>query len=195
MGRFAYAYRKGAADNPVETQWLNPKPDVLCGLLWEERRTIRRIEVEFPPAPAMVPAAKELGLVTRGAFAPFEEASVPGMGLEAQPEFTLKPAGDPVATPQGGTRFTFLSKNDINSIQVVYSGGDTKVGVPKIRAFGRSEWKKPVTVAIQWACRTAEQRPRRNRERPVRVGRRAGRRHPAGHKFPVIGGFSMFFST
>ncbi len=61
MGPFAYAYRKGAADNPVETQWLNPKSDVLCGLLWEERRTIRRIELEFPPAVGHGPCRQRTG--------------------------------------------------------------------------------------------------------------------------------------
>ena len=65
---FAYAFRKGAANNPVETRWLNPTPDMLCGLLWEERRSVRRIEVEFPSAPATVPIAQELRLVTRGRF-------------------------------------------------------------------------------------------------------------------------------
>ena len=52
---FAYAYRKGAANNPMETRWLNPTPELLCGLLWEERRSVRRIEVEFPLAPATAP--------------------------------------------------------------------------------------------------------------------------------------------
>ena len=93
IGRFAYAYRKGAVDNPTETQWLNPKPDLLCGLLWEERRAVRRIEVEFPAAPATAPTAKELSVVTRTAAAPFEEASAPGFGLGPQKEFTLKPEG------------------------------------------------------------------------------------------------------
>ena len=74
---FAYAYRKGAANNPIETQWLSPQPDMLCGLLWEERRSVRRIEVEFPPAPATAPSAQQLRLVTRAAAAPFEEAVGP----------------------------------------------------------------------------------------------------------------------
>ena len=52
IGPFAYAYRKGAANNPIETRWLSPTPDMLCGLLWEERRAVRRIEVEFPSTPA-----------------------------------------------------------------------------------------------------------------------------------------------
>ncbi len=88
---FAYAYRKGAANNPMETRWLNPKPDMLCGLLWEERRCVRRIEVEFPSPPAHGSQRQQLRLVTRTAAAPFEEASVPGFGLGPQQEFTLKP--------------------------------------------------------------------------------------------------------
>jgi hypothetical protein len=47
--------------------------------------------------------------------------------------------------------FTFASQNDINSVKVLYSGNDTKIGVPEVRAFGRASWKKPVTVEIQWA--------------------------------------------
>ena len=78
---FAYVYRKGATNNPIETQWLNPKPDMLCGLLWEERRSVRRIEVEFPAAPATAPSVQQLRLVTRAAAAPFEEAAAAGFGL------------------------------------------------------------------------------------------------------------------
>jgi hypothetical protein len=33
---------------------------MLCGLLWEERRSVRRIEVEFPSAPATVPSVQQL---------------------------------------------------------------------------------------------------------------------------------------
>ena len=146
---FAYAYRKGATDNPVETRWLNPTADILCGVLWEERRAVRRIEVEFPST--AVPRAEQLRLVTRAAAAPLEEASAPGFGLGPQPEFTLKPVGAPAVTKQGTTVFTFASENDINSIKVLYSGSDPKIGVPTVRAFGRSNWKAPLTVEIQWA--------------------------------------------
>ncbi|MGA2253420.1 MAG: hypothetical protein ABSG53_02065 [Thermoguttaceae bacterium] len=147
---FAYAYRKGAANNPIETRWLNPTREVLCGLLWEERRSVRHIEIEFLSAGATAPIAKQLRLVTRTAAAPFEEASVPSFGLGPQQEFTLKPTGDPVLTPRGTTLFTFASNNDINSIKVLYSANDTKVGVPVVRAFGRASWKKPFTVEIEW---------------------------------------------
>jgi hypothetical protein len=146
---FAYAYRKGATDNPVETRWLNPTADILCGLLWEERRAVRRIEVEFPST--AVPRAEQLRLVTRAAAAPLEEASAPGFGLGPQPEFALKPVGAPAVTKQGTTVFTFASENDINSIKVLYSGSDPQIGVPTVRAFGRSNWKAPLTVEIQWA--------------------------------------------
>jgi hypothetical protein len=148
---FAYAYRKGAADNPIETRWLNPTPEVLCGLLWEERRKVRRIEVEFPPDGATAPIAKQLRLVTRTAAAPFEEASAPGFGLGPQREFTLEPAAGPIVTSRGATVFTFASQNDINSVKVFYSGSAPKVGVPVVRAFGGASWKKPVTVEIEWA--------------------------------------------
>jgi hypothetical protein len=148
---FAYAYRRGAFDNPRETQWLDPKPDLLCSLLWEERRSVRRIEVEFPAAPATAPAAKELSVVTRTAAAPFEEASAPGFGLGPQREFTLHPVEGPAVTPRGTTVFAFASQNDINSIKVLYSGNDRKIGIPEARAFGRSSWKKPITLEIQWA--------------------------------------------
>ena len=151
IGRFAYAYRKGAVDNPRETQWLHPTPDLLCGLLWEERRPIRRIEVEFPARPATVPAAKELSVVTRTAAAPFEEASAPGFGIGAQQELTLKAVGGPLLTPRGSTVFTFASQDDINSIKLLYSGNEKQVGTPELRAFGPSSWKKPVTLEIQWA--------------------------------------------
>ena len=155
IGQFAYTYRKGATNNPIETHWFSPKPDVLCGLLWEERRSVRRIEVEFPSAPATSPDAQHLRLLTRTAAAPFEEASVPGFGLGPQREFTLKPTGDAVVTPQGTTLFTFDSNNDINSIKVLYSADDSKVGIPTLRAYGGTSWKKPVTVEIEWGFQPA----------------------------------------
>ena len=135
----------------METRWLNPTPELLCGLLWEERRSIRRIEVEFLPGGATAPSAEQLRLVTRTAAAPFEEASAPGFGLGPQTEFTLKPVADPIVTSHGATVFNFASQNDINSVKVLYSGSDPKVGVPMVRAFGRASWKKPMTVEIQWA--------------------------------------------
>ena len=117
LAPFAYAYRKGGTTNPIETRWLNPQADVLCGLLWEERRSVQRIEVEFPlgtwPAPAIAAIAQQVRLVTRAAAAPFEEASVPGMGLGPPKEFTLQPTADPVVTPQGTTLLTFASQDDI----------------------------------------------------------------------------------
>ena len=148
---WAYAYRKGAENNPMETRWLNPTPELLCGLLWEERRSVRRIEVEFPPDGATAPGAGQLRLVTRTAAAPFEEASAPGFGLGPQRELTLKPVADPIVTSRGATVFTFASQDDVNSVKVLYSGSDPKVGVPVVRAFGRALWKKPVTVEIEWA--------------------------------------------
>ena len=56
---FAYVYHKGAANNPIETQWLSPTPDMLCGLLWEERRSVERIEVLRGAAPARPGASSE----------------------------------------------------------------------------------------------------------------------------------------
>jgi hypothetical protein len=48
VGRFAYAYHKGAKDNPWETRWLNPIDSMLCGFLWETPVEVSRVEVEFP---------------------------------------------------------------------------------------------------------------------------------------------------
>jgi hypothetical protein len=147
---FAYIYRKGATNNPIETQWLSPTPDMLCGLLWEERRSVQRIEVEFPPAPATAPGVRQLRLMTRAATAPCEEAAATDVGFVPQPEFTLKPTAGPVVTSRGTTLFTFTSKNDINSIKVLYSGDDGQVGIPVLRAYGHSSWKKLVTLQIEW---------------------------------------------
>ena len=158
LAPFAYAYRKGAANNPVESQWLNPTPGMLCGLLWRNAarfggsRSNSRRPASGRLRPRLLPQGSST-IVTRAAFAPFEEAPPARRGHPRQPkpEFTLKPLGAPVLTSRGSTLFTFASQNDINSIKVFYSGSDKKIGVPKVRAFGRSSWQKPVTLEVQWA--------------------------------------------
>ncbi|MGD0897052.1 MAG: hypothetical protein ABR915_04395, partial [Thermoguttaceae bacterium] len=61
IGQFAYVYRKGAADNPWETRWLEPTDDLLCGLLWEEKPLVSSIEVEFPKG-SFTPDQKDLSV-------------------------------------------------------------------------------------------------------------------------------------
>ena len=80
LSAWAYAYRKGATDNPPETQWLAPhkmirrdiingslvwyyddsadvlpKGVILGGLLWEEPRPVQTVTVEFPASPGHIP--------------------------------------------------------------------------------------------------------------------------------------------
>ena len=63
---FGYEFRAGwpAAQNPPETQWLNDgRKDVLAGVMWEEHRPIRQVEIEFT-SPAPDPARLVLEVTT-----------------------------------------------------------------------------------------------------------------------------------
>ena len=163
-------YRKGSAANPSETQWLNPTiatktapgaalykfvagpRGMIAGLLWEERRPVRHIEVEFPKASGTGLDRHKLSVIARNGCAVIEERPA---GFEYGRSSTLKesvlsPAGDPVASPQGATRFAYHCPNDINSLKVFYSGDKEEIGTPVVRAYGDSRWAKPVTLEIEW---------------------------------------------
>ena len=139
---WAYEYRAHSTVNPPETQWLDATPGTLCGFLWEERRPVRRIEVEFPPGASPVPDANELSVSTREGYAP----------VQKQEGGVLKPSGHPETTPRGGMVFAFECPKDINGLKVLYSGTSAEtVGAPAVRAFTETaRWRAPLNIAIEW---------------------------------------------
>ncbi len=62
LAPFGYVFRADAppGGNPTETQWLTNDPaDVLAGVMWEEHRPVRQIEIQFAEE---APAASQLRL-------------------------------------------------------------------------------------------------------------------------------------
>ena len=138
---WAYEYRAHSTVNPPETQWLDATPGTLCGFLWEERRPVRRIEVEFPPSSSPVPDANEINVSTREGYAPVQKK-----------EGGVLASGHPATTPRGGLVFAFECPKDINGLKVLYSGTSVEtVGAPAVRAFTETaKWRAPLNIAIEW---------------------------------------------
>ena len=173
MTRWAYVYRKGSPANPCEAEWLWPKKflkmeivndsmvwsyadsldspmkeSVLCGFLWEEPRDVLRVTVEFPRTQGAVPKAGEIAVACR---------PVDCMWADCQPwtwdtrPVMLASEGEPITTPQGTTVFNFSSQVErFTKLYVIYNGSNTNIGLPVVRAYGGSQWKKPVTVEVEW---------------------------------------------
>ncbi len=173
--RWAYGYRKGAASNASETDWLwpkkhltmkivngsmvwdfvdtpdlLPKPTVLCGCLWEEPREINRVEVEFPDDGPAVPKPDEVEVYCR---------PVQSMWADCKPWKTdakpvqFKRDGEPVRTSRHTAVFGFVAPVDhltLTKLYVVCNRADRNAAVPTVRAYGASRWAKPLDVNVEW---------------------------------------------
>ncbi len=141
LARWAYVYRKNAMDNPPETQLMKPSGDMLCGLSWEERRAVRRIEVEFSDAAGYVLDSNKLKFLTRSGYVLVQTSS----GGD------VIPAGDAVTTSRGTSLFSLRASKDINCFLVLCSDNSQGIGIPLVHAYGTSTWSKPLTVEIEWS--------------------------------------------
>ena len=173
MTPWAYAYHKGSLTNPSETEWLwpkkflkmetvngsmtwsyldslerFPKESVLCGFLWEEPRDVNRVTVEFPKAQGAAPNAGEIAVACQPVDSMWEDCKP--WTWDTRPVM-LASEGEPNTTPQGTTVFNFSSKVErITKLYVIYNGSNTNIGLPTVRAYGAAQWKKPVTVEVEW---------------------------------------------
>ena len=160
LGRFAYNYRKGAADNPSETQFLKPPANMFRGFLWEEHRAASRVEVEFAKGQA-VPKAEELGVISLWGLSWWH---CPPMVFPGSPPIKGNPhqyslVGTPRTTDQGTTVLTFQQKLHGNNdgsyaLGVFYTGADKNAGIPAVRVYGQTTTRekgtgKAETVDIQ----------------------------------------------
>lgn len=220
LTRWAYMYRKGAADNPAETDWLWPLKDmtviptegtesygwyytdapedplrntVLYGCLWEEPRHIAHVEVEFP-AGSVVPEPEMLTVVgkpTNSMWSNFVSAR--HWWLNSTPEQMKRPltrVDGPAVTAGGTTCFVFES--DAASLQkffVAYNGTAENVGIPVVRAYGRTQWAEPVTLDIRWGLQPEDAFRARNGRAETYNGRLdAIRPLDSGNGIAVAGG-------
>jgi hypothetical protein len=170
---YAYLYRKGAGDNPWETRWLEPKDDMLCGLLWEEKPLVDRVEVEFPDVPGTVPAPEELTLgILSGGLYPRRVHPTETINWYARdkgalrkylthPEYRKTDRGtviftfrhDPLGRP-GNFIFKQASRprnnHPVQALSLHYQGGNKAVAVPAVRVYGPVLWARPRTIDIEW---------------------------------------------
>lgn len=160
LGRFAYSYRKGASDNPSETQFLKSPDNMFRGFLWQEHRAASRVEVEFAKGQT-VPKAEELGVSSLWGLSWWHcpPIAFPVAPAKGNPFHQYSLAGTPKTTDQGTTVMTFrqnLLKNGADgsySLGVFYTGADKKAGIPAVRVYGQTttrEKGKEETVDIQW---------------------------------------------
>jgi len=173
LSPWAYSYRKDSPSNPPETQWLwphktlrwdiingardiwyyddsahvLPKGTVLAGLLWEEPRDVRKVAVEFPKGEGKVPKSGEVLIACRSADSMWDDRrqTSPYSALVAEQD------GRPALTPEGTTIFRFsVTCDPFAKLYVVYTGGDGKVAIPAIHAYGTALWKKESEIDVGW---------------------------------------------
>ena len=173
----AYHYRadREAAENPPETWFLLTQhadlpltrpvaidapaiKQVLCGLLWEEVRPVRRLELVWPAGSGSIPSADEV-IVTyfdsadKNAHVWFNlelaDTTVTSYGQKFNP-LVKKEAGKPEVAADGRT---YVYGLPVDTWAVVVSVRDSRnaatFAVPALRAFGEAVWKA-VDLEIEW---------------------------------------------
>jgi len=149
VGRFAYGYRKGAPDNPVESKWLPPYPaagfdnTLLCGFLWEGLRHFRCVEVELPNTDGAAPDVKDLHVVANKSH-----------WWKATNWEHFVCTEKPVTTSRGTRTFAFHTGGGhpikAAKLSVIYSDGNPSAVVPIVRVVGNARWSTPQAVEIEW---------------------------------------------
>jgi len=171
----AYQYRadRKAEDNPPES-WiglmkyaglpLNKPVDVnapalkqvLCGLIWEQVRQVRRVVLVWNGAPERRPKADEIAVTFFDAEAPgkspttFFDAEASGKIPTWWNEAILREAGKPEVSADGRT-FTFAIPVDTFGLVVSVRGGRdaSAYEIPAVQVFTPDVWKK-MDLEIEW---------------------------------------------
>lgn len=170
---WAYAYRKNSPANPPEMEWLwvskdivrdgpiwklcdgefveksFPREKVLCGLLWEEKRMLNHVKIEFSGPD--LPDSEDLAILVAN------KGSLWTPDFTAQLYRTTKTEDVRQGVLVYGAR-PFRPTPDFSAqkLYVVNHGRQTNVGVPSIRAYGVSRWQKPLTLEIEWGFQGGE---------------------------------------
>jgi hypothetical protein len=170
---FACLYRKGAGDNPWETRWLEPTDDMLCGLLWEEKPLIDRVEAEFEDVPGIAPDPRDLtlGILSGGLYPrrvhPTETINwyardkralrrylaLPEVGKTARGTVVFTFRHDAIGRP-GNFLFPAASlpmrNHPVQAISLHCRGANQGVAIPTLRVYGPVLWARPRTLDIEW---------------------------------------------
>lgn len=119
----------------------------LCGLLWEEVRPIRRVELCWPPEAPHKPAPEDLVLT-------YFDATDATAHTWWNPR-SIKEAPAPEASPDG-LAYAYTIPVDTWGIVASLRQAPTAAGftVPAIRAFGPGVWKQ-MRVEIEWGYEAA----------------------------------------
>jgi hypothetical protein len=157
----AYQYRADRAprENPPESwiavmkyagQPLNKPLDIkapavrkaLCGLLWEEVRRVRRVELVWPADARRRPAADQVAV----SFLDAQSTKIPTWWNST----TLREAGPPEISADGRT-YAYAVPVDIFGLLVsVHGPSDAGAyAVPVVRAMAPDLWKK-IDLEIEW---------------------------------------------
>lgn len=158
----AYQYRAGRKpdENPPESwiglmkfagQPLNKAVDVnapalkkvLCGLIWEEVRQVRRVALVWNGEPQRRPKPDEVAVT-------FFDAQAPGKIPTWWNETALGDAGKPEVSADGRT-FTFAIPVDTFGLVVSVRGGSdaSTYEAPTVQVFTPDVWKK-MDLEIEW---------------------------------------------
>ena len=177
MVPFGYVYHAGAARgaNPPEVRWLtNDGAGVLAGVLWEEHRPVRRIEVQFA---GEAPEASQLRLEVTTSTPTEKQNNRPTWWTRKYEEFPG--VGKRIAEGHGMAYETdraivverlnqyhegFRYEADpqglifIDKLRLRYEGTGQPPAVVSLRAFGATE-VVPLGIEVEWGL-TSEERGR-----------------------------------
>lgn len=156
----AYQYRsdRSAEENPPETAFLfgaigHPKVGVLCGLLWEEPRAVKRVEIHWPEGTKPVPQPQEIVLrwsaVGRGASWWCRDNRADLAKVADRPEVSSD--GRTYAYSIEALTQEAALDNLVVAVKEEAHSKET-YGVPTVRVLTTEPWKR-MDVEIEWGFR------------------------------------------
>jgi hypothetical protein len=165
LAPFGYMFRPDApGGSPPETQWLtNDAPDVLAGVMWEEHRPVRRVEIEFAEEP---PEASQLSLEITTST-PTEKQDnrptwwtrryelFPGIGTRTERRLLYEASRTEIEERLSKYPEGFRYEADpkglifVDKIRLRHTGTGRRPTVVALRAFGVST-VVPLRVEVEW---------------------------------------------
>ena len=163
LTQWAYAYRRGAADSPSETEWLWPgkymqwlqkwrgrwtfshcdtpeeepltRKSVLAGFLWEEPRRIRQVKVTFRKGDGPLPDPSRIAVMTRPTISMWADSGL-GTSSDFYEPVWLARVGAPVYSPQGDMTLTFPGEvpEQVKGTDLGFIYGSWNEGIGAFRA-------------------------------------------------------------
>ena len=159
----AYQFRadRPAAQNPPETAFLftngvgHKREGVLCGLLWEEPRPVKRIELIWPKQPATLPQPEALAVrwFSQGNSSSWwsrREAHSdkrPGLLIAQKPEVSAD--GRVFAYDVAAVSPENAMDNLVVAVTPNVQPGHPPVAVPSVRVFTTQSWKR-AALEVEW---------------------------------------------